>query len=1046
MAIATRLTAEDLAALQQRRQLRAVPPAAIPRSSEPAPLSHAQERLWFLHRLEGGSPAYIISAVYKLSGSLDVASLHKALNAVVRRHDVLRTTLAAGLQVVAPADREFGLPLILVRDAETAMKCVSALRQQPFDLATGPLLRVALLRLNAEEHWLVLLLHHVIADAWSMGILRRELSAAYAGNALPPLSVQYADVAHWQRSQSLQQDLDFWQTQLAGAPTVLELPADRPRPATQSYRGARYVLLLDPKVCAEIEALGRRESATPFMTFLAAFYVLLHRYSGQDDLLVGSPIAGRTRPEMEPLIGLFANTLVLRGQLAGNPSFLTLLRRVRETCLRAFSHQALPFEKLVEALQPPRDLSRGPLVQVMFQVQSAWTAGFDFAGLTVERVPLESDTAKFDLTLDVLPNRHGQLQAVFEYATDLFDSCTIERLAQHWSTLLRGIANQPDARIGDLPLLDGDERRALASTNRTEVPTRCVHHLIEAQARRTPNALAVTHDGESLTYAELEQRATAFATRLRKRGVGPEERVGICMNRGLDLIVAVLGVWKAGGAFVPLDPSLPRERLDFLIADSGASLVLTDAELSHSNSHTKAVEPLGDNLAYVLYTSGSTGRPKGVMVTHASLANAHAAWEQAYQLQHTTTAHLQMAGFGFDVFVGDMVRALASGARLVLCPRETLLDPPALYSLLLREQIDCAEFVPSVLRGLMEYMTRRGLSLPAMRLLVVGSESWHPSDWHALAALVGPCTRLINSYGLTEATIDSTFAEQPGSIGHAFANTRTLVLDRYGNLAPIGVPGELHIGGVGLARGYVGRPELTATRFIPDVFSFEPGARLYRTGDLARVRADGELELLGRIDHQIKLRGVRIEPGEIEAWLTDYVGVREAVVIARDERLVAYWTPDSNEPRVAATDLRAFLRSRLPGLAVPSAFVQLDRLPRLPNRKLDRAALPQPPVSDEVYVPPRTPAEDRIATIWSEVLGVDRVGATDDFFALGGHSLLATRVISQVRSALGVEVPLRALFEEPLLSGFAARAASSTTARPPAIRAVAREAYRRGDA
>jgi amino acid adenylation domain-containing protein len=750
---------------------------------------------------------------------------------------------------------------------------------------------------------------------------------------------------------------------------------------------------------------------------------------------------------MEPLIGLFANTLVLRGQLAGNPSFLTLLRQVRETCLGAFSHQVLPFEKLVEALQPPRDLSRGPLVQVLFQVQSAWTAGLELPGLTAERISLDSDTAKFDLSLDVLPNGEGQLQAVFEYATDLFHASTIARMARHWSTLLRGIAHQPDARIGDLPLLDSHERRVLVSGSRIEVPALAIHRLIEAQASRTPNARAVTYEGHSLTYEQLEQRATALAKRLRARGVGPEVRVGICMDRGLDLIVAVLGVWKAGAAFVPLDPSLPRDRLDFLIADSGASLVLTDTELPPGNAHTQAVEPCADNLAYVLYTSGSTGRPKGVMVTHASLASACAAWQHTYQLQHTTTAHLQMAGFSFDVFVGDVVRALASGARLVLCPREKLLDPPALYSQLLREQIDCAEFVPSVLRGLMEYMTRRGLALPALRLLVVGSESWHPSDWHALAALVGPRTRLINSYGLTEATIDSTFAEQPGSIGHAFANTRTLVLDHYGNLAPIGVPGELHVGGAGLARGYACRPDLTAARFIPDAFGSEPGARLYRTGDLARVRADGDLELLGRIDHQIKLRGVRIEPAEIEAALCECPSVREAVVLACDDRLVAYWTPDGNAPPVTATELRTLLRSRLPAQMVPGALVRLDRLPRLSNGKVDRAAFPPNHTdSESEYVEPRTPQEHRIATIWSEVLGVPRVGATDDFFTLGGHSLLATRVISQVRSALGVEVPLRALFEEPVLSSFAALAASSTSARPPAIRVVAREAYRRGDA
>ncbi|HEX6291107.1 MAG TPA: amino acid adenylation domain-containing protein [Herpetosiphonaceae bacterium] len=936
---------------------------SIPRRQEqgPIPASFTQQRLWFLDQLVPNSPAYNISFAIRLDGSLDEAALARSLNQVVQRHEALRTTFTQGAdgqpaQVIAP-ELLIDLPVVDLHPEGTRLpedERAAALQREiddetrrPFDLARGPLIRASLIRLGACEHVFLLSLHHIISDTWSVGIFVRELVTLYAAfsggqphrvpsghdTRLADLPIQYADFALWQRNSLresvLDQHLRFWQQQLADVPTMLELPTDHPRPPIQTFRGAVQRFVVPAALTETLRALSRQEEVTLFMTLLAAFQALLHRYSGQRDILVGSPIAGRARPETESLIGFFANTILLRGSFSGNPTFREMLRRVRETTLAAYAHQELPFEQIVEALHPERDMSRNPLFQVMFVLQNTPMPTVQLPDLRLSTLPTSSGTAKFDLWLSVTET-DDELAALLEYNTDLFDAPTIARMIEHFHTLLQAAVADPALPITHLPLLTEAEQRQQAAWNATDVPydlDRCLHWLIEEQIARTPGALAVTFDARRLTYHELNDRANQLAHHLRSLGVGPDTPVGICIERSLDLVVGLLAILKAGGAYVPLDPSYPQERLAFLIRDAQVPVLLTSAALAerlpeHSatvvcldtdwpqiaeqpvSTPASGVQP--DNLAYIIYTSGSTGLPKGAMISHRAIVNRLLWMQDTYQLTADDRV-LQKTPFSFDVSVWEFFWPLLTGATLVVARPEGHKDPEYLIDVINRERITTIHFVPSMLQS---FVDARGVeSCRSLRRVICSGEALLPELQQRYFAWLS--AELHNLYGPTEAAVDVTWwpcertsLRRTVPIGRPIANTQIYVLDAHLNPVPIGVPGELYIGGVQLARGYRHRPDLTAERFVPDPFGGcpqgAPGARLYRTGDRVRYAPDGNIEYLSRIDGQVKLRGFRIELGEIEATLRQHPAVREAIVVARDDnpqhkRLVAYVVPEQNQ-------------------------------------------------------------------------------------------------------------------------------------------------------
>ncbi len=1053
--------------------MRADPDAAppIPRrpGDGPAPLSFAQQRLWFLDRMAPGGAAYNVPGAVRLDGSLDLAALARSVAALVRRHEALRTVIAAGdagpVQTVLPAVRvpletaDLGALPADARDTEAARLLRREMRR-PFDLGAGPLLRAVLVRLAADRHLLLLVAHHVVTDGWSLRVMVRDLSALYAayagggGPSLPPLPVQYPDYAAWQRERLqgalLREQLDYWTGRLRGAPPALELPSDRPRPAVQSSEGARHRFRVPPATAEALRRLGQREEATPFMVHLAAFDVLLARLTGQEDVVVGTPVANRGRPETAGLVGFFANTLAMRADLSGDPTFRHALRAVRETALGAYEHEELPFERLVEELRPERDLSRTVVFQVAFSFDAGDAAAAEPARLPgLELLPVDVDPglSPFDLTLRLEPGAEG-IAGVAEYATALFDAVTVERMMECFVVLLEGIAAGPDRRLSELPLLPDGERRLVetwsvgSAADRAEGP---VHERFARRARLAPGALAVESGGEALSYAELDVRTNRLARYLRRHGVGAETRVGICLEPGIERVVAMLGALKAGGAYLPLDPDYPGERLAWMLEDAGArvlvtrggmadglsadedrAMVLLDADRDRiaaesAEAPTVAIDP--ENLAYVVYTSGSTGRPKGVMVSHAALLNL-ADWHvRAFGVTAADRA-TQLASFSFDAAVWETWPYLLAGASLHPVDAETRASPEALRGLLLERGITLA-FAPTALAEAL-----LGLEWPehtALRALLTGGDALRVRPRPGLPFA------LVNDYGPTEAAVVATSgavaageAPRAPSIGRPIDGLQVRVLDPHGGPVPTGVAGELYVGGAGVARGYLGRPDLTAERFVPDAFSGELGARTYRTGDRARWVADGELEFLGRTDRQAKVRGFRIEPGEVEAALSVQPGVREAAVEVREgpggKRLVGYVVAAEGSS-VDVAGVRAGLRERLPDHMVPAALVVLDRMPLTPAGKLDRAALPEP---DSVGTPsertgPATPTELLLADVWAEVLGGERPAPGDDFFALGGHSLLAARVVSRVRETLGVAVPVRALFEAPTLGGLARR-------------------------
>ncbi|MEX0805585.1 MAG: amino acid adenylation domain-containing protein [Candidatus Binatia bacterium] len=889
--------------------------------------------------------------------------------------------------------------------------------------------------------------------------------------------MQYADYALWQREwlkgPELERQLSYWKKQLEGAPGVLNLPTDHPRPAVQTYRGARQSIELSRELTQGLKALSQKEGVTLFMTLLAAFQTLLHRYTGQEDVAVGSPIASRTRPELEDLIGFFVNTLVFRTELPGNPTFEEVLARVRKIALAAYEHQDLPFEKLVEELKPERSLSHSPLFQVMFVLQNAPSTALNLEGLRVSPVRVGGETAKFDLTLFMHEGAEG-LRASLQYSSDLFNQETITRMLGHFEVLLQSIVANSNRPIWALPILTAAEKQQLLvewnDTQKDYPRDKCLHELFEEQVEKTPDAVAVIFEDQQLTYRDLNARANQLAHHLRKLGVGPDVLVGLCVERSLAMLVALLGILKAGGAYVPLDPEYPKERLAYVLEDANLSTLVTQQRLfDHLPDHKARVfnldtdcdliarereeNPAGggtaQNIAYVIYTSGSTGKPKGVMIAHHALCNRLLWGQEAYPLAAADRV-LQLASFSFDFSVWEFFGPLLVGARLIMNPPGQHLDSAKTIEIIADQKITTVHFVPSALEVFLEDDGLQACN--SLRRVFCGGENLPVKLQERFYSRLE--ADLYNQYGPTEACIDATFwkceqgdFQQSVPIGRPIANTQIYLLDSHLHLVPVGVPGEIYIGGDGLARGYLNRPELTAEKFIANPFSNEPGGRLYRTGDLARYLPDGNIEFLGRVDHQVKIRGFRIELGEIESVLGQQAAVREAAVLARednpgDKRLVAYVVP-RQEAAPTISELRSFLKQKLPEYMIPSLFVFLDSLPLSPNGKVDRKALPAPdqnrPESDESYVAPRTPAEQILAAIWAKLLGVNQVGIRDNFFDLGGHSLLAVRLFAEIEKAFKKRPPLASLFQEATIEHLASLISENnptTKTTPPSLVAI----------
>jgi amino acid adenylation domain-containing protein/non-ribosomal peptide synthase protein (TIGR01720 family) len=1054
-------------------------------AEEPLLLSYAQQRQWFLWQWAPQSAAYNIPTALRLQGLLDVSALERSVQALIERHETLRTVFsqetAQPLQVVLPAG-PFALEIHqlsaeLANDADASIQAfVQTQSQKTFDLQHGPLLRAALLQVSPNDHVLVLTLHHIVSDGWSLQVMIEELVQLYAGfnldhdAGLPALPIQYADYALWQRqwmeAGEQERQLAYWQEKLGGEQPVLELPMDRPRSIEQSFAGASHNLILDPALSNALKVFARQENVTLFVVLLASFQALLHRYSGQADIRVGVPNANRGRVEIERLIGFFVNTQVLKADIDGQMSFVDLLRQVKQTAQEAQAHQDLPFEQLVEALEPGRSLSHSPLFQVMFNHQAERRASVEtrLNGLSIEPLEWQSQTAQFDLTLNTTEQAHG-IEAVLKYATDLFDAATIERLAQHWNALLQAIVAAPTQRIGQLPMLDaGQQQQLLAQWNpeRIEQPLgQCIHQAIEAQAERYPDAIAVTYDGQRLTYAELNRRANQWAHVLIARGVGPDVRVGVAVERSLDMIVAILAVLKAGGAYVPLDPGYPDDRLSYMIADSGIELLLTQGHLLAQlpvpsglaclDLH-QAPEPGNEtnplclttpvSLAYVIYTSGSTGKPKGALLPHGNVMRLFSATEHWFDFGPQDSWTL-FHSYAFDFSVWEIFGALLYGGKLVVVPHDISRSPEDFYTLLCDENVTVLNQTPSAFKPLMQVASESSRN-NSLRYVVFGGEALEVQSVRPWFERFGDhAPTLINMYGITETTVHVTYRplsmadlEQSHSspIGEPIVDLSWYLLDGSLNLVPQGCIGELYIAGAGLARGYLNQAGMTATRFVPDPFNPQAGERLYRTGDLARLRGDGVIEYIGRIDHQVKIRGFRIELGEIEAQLLKHADVREAVVLAVDGiggQQLATWIVANEELDAAGQgalrdSIKAHLRETLPDYMVPVSWAFLERLPLTANGKLDRKQLPHPDVAQvqEVYAAPRNQLEQRLAEIWQEVLKVERVGLNDNFFELGGDSIISIQVVSRARQA-GIRFSPKDIFQHQTVQRLATVAQQS---------------------
>ena len=1028
------------------------------------PLSFSQQRFWFFDQLQPDSALYNISTSVHFNGQLNVAALECSLNYIISRHETLRTNFLTvdgqAVQVINPA-RSLMLQVMDLQQLDETQREITCKQQatteaiRPFDLATDLLVRVTLLKLGETEHKLLLVMHHIISDGWSMVVLVRELAAVYSALCsqkpitLPELPIQYADFAVWQQQwlqgEVLAKQLAYWKQQLQGAPALLELPTDRPRPGVQIYEGATEKFALSKDLSEALAALSQRQGVTLFMTLLAAFQTLLYRYSGQSDICVGTPIANRNRSETEGLIGLFLNTLVLRTNLSANLSFADFLSQVQSVALGAYAHQDLPFEQLVEQLQPERSLRHTPLFQVMFVLLIAPMQSMQLPDLTLVPSPLESFIAKFDLTLS-LENTSTGLSGSIEYNTDLFDAATIVRMARHYQTLLEAVVVNPHQKLSEVPLLSVSElHQILVEWNQTQAdyPKQlCLHSLFEQQVQKTPDAVAVVFEEQRLTYSELNTKANQLAHHLLLLGVGPEVLVGICVERSTQMLVGLLAILKAGGAYVPLDPIYPPERLAYILEDACVAVLLTqqavadklpdiqghvvyldsdwpsDQSSSNPNSHVCA-----ENLAYAIYTSGSTGRPKGVQISHGAVVNFFRSMS-AQPGMVSQDVLVAVTTITFDIAALELLLPLSLGAQVVLA-RDLIADGGQSTAALATASATVMQGTPATWRALMQ---AGFLGNPQLKILCGGEALSH----ELATQLLERADSLWNMYGPTESTIWSAVSQvQAGSgsvfIGHAIANTQFYILDENLQPVPVGVAGELHIGGDGLARGYLNRPELTAQKFLPNPFG-DAGSRLYKTGDLVRYLGDGNIQYIGRIDHQVKVRGFRIELGEIEALLSQHPTVQQAVVIAREiageQRLVAYLVADAQATTV--TELRSFLKLQLPEYMVPSYFVVLGSLPLTPNGKVDRLALPAPEQTRpqvEAYVAPRNEVERLLSSIWQEVLNLEKVGIHDNFFELGGHSLLVIQAHSKLNHQLfgniNQDISVVDLFKYPTISTLA---------------------------
>jgi amino acid adenylation domain-containing protein len=1048
---------------EQVRAQKAALLAALTPGAKYARMSSAQQRLWFLHLLDPASAAYNMpAAAMRLHGPLNRAALEAALDALVARHESLRTVFQSitdqPAQVVLP-----GVPVVWSRldlsalpdDArdQTLQAEVKAAAETNFDLEAGPLFRAILLTLAPEEHVLLLPMHHIISDGWSLALLFRELAALYAGAidpahapTLEPLTHHYADYANleqaWFHTDEYRTEVNYWRAQLSGRLPVLQLPMDRPRPAFATTRGGIVQRWIDPALLAALKHLGQAEHATLFMTLLAAYYAFLHRYTGQTEFIVGTPVNGRTRPETRGMFGLFVNSVPMRCTVEGADTVRDLLARVRQRVLDAFEHQQLPFERLVEELQPERDTSHAPVFQTMCVLQNIPKPSQQFGDLHMERLESHSGAVKLDLVMSLMERYSGPVLAM-EYNADLFDAATIERMLDHFERLLHAAAAAPDTPVAQLDLLPPSERELLLHTF-NPAPTlyprdATAHALFEAQAERAPDAPALISDAGTIPYAQLNARANQLAHFLLARGVEPGATVAMFLEKSPDAIVAILAVLKAGAIYLPLDTTHPEARIQFMLHEAQPAVVITQAALLDAlpvfHGQTIAIDVVHADIAaqptpnltarttaeqpaYIIFTSGSTGHPKGAVLAHRGLCNLVHGY-MGRMCHEPGCRQLQFASYCFDASIAEIFTTLCNGAALVIAPRDAMADPESLTHILQRHQVTLATIPPSLLQLLAPE------SLPELRQLILAGERC-PAG---LAELWMPGRKVYNAYGPTETTVcatvhlcDGAYPQGP-PIGHPIDNVHVYVLDTHGQLAPIGVPGELCIGGPGVAMAYLGQPALTADRFVPD--PFVTGERIYRSGDLVRWRADGQLEFLGRRDNQVKVRGFRVELGEIEATLQQQPGIRQAVVVARPDpsgaqRLVAYVVPHQGAPNAA--ELRAFLKERLPHYMVPSLFLSLDTLPVSPSGKVDRAALPapqalEPHTSDE----PRTPTEKQLARIWCEVLALPRIGLHENFLDCGGHSLLAVQLMARVQKDFHLEAPLRWIFESPTVAALAAR-------------------------
>jgi amino acid adenylation domain-containing protein len=1023
------------------------------------PVSYGQQGLWLTKQTFPDSPAFNVAFAARIFSAVDVPRLRTACQALVDRHAMLRTTY--GSRDGLPVQRIRGYWPVDFRqidaagwDEDTLYQAVVTDHKGRFDLETGPLFRVRLFTRSPQDHVLLLSNHHIAADGWSLWLILDELRQLYEGKTLPRAETPYVDYVRWERGlvDGLEGDhlWTYWHDKLKGDLPVLKLP-EKDRQGLPTVLGRSLSFTLTEKLSQQIKTLAQGEGTTLYMTLVSAYFTLLYRYTGQTDILIASPSANRTRPEFAGIVGNFVNMFVLRADLSESPTFRQLLARIREEVLASMAAQNYPLALLTQKLRFRRSSTDNAFFQVDFALQKPQQSSdiatlfgsssehkrIDFAGLSMEHYDIPQQEGQLPLTLDMIEGDH-LIAGVFKYDANRLSDATVARLCEHFQMLLQAIVDHPDQPIDHLNLISGDERAALLAQSVAEPdprPRECIHTLFEAQAARVPQNVAVTHNGASLTYDELNRRANRLARHLQSQDVAVESRVGIHLDKSLDLIVAVLAVLKAGGTYIPLDPSYPADRLAYMLEDSGASILITTEEkagqlpaggaqallldqgaLDGYAEDNLAPSARPDNLAYVIYTSGSTGKPKGVMIEHRSLANAFYGWDTAYDLPHIQN-HLQMASFSFDVFAGDFVRALCSGGRLVLCDRDTLIMPDALYALMRRENIEAAEFVPAVLRVLVDYVESQGQTLDFMKLLICGSDSWSVAEYRRFLTFCGEQTRLINSFGLSEATIDSSYYESTLAklsgegvvpIGRPFPGTSLYVLDPHCGPVPSGIVGELYVGGEGLARGYWNRPDLTAERFVENPFA--PGERLYRTGDLARWLADGNLEYLGRADFQIKLRGHRIEPGEIENQIKTFLGISQVVVTVYEgtqssPRLVAYVVSDAT---IDTAELRAYLKSLLPDYMVPSSYVQMSEFPLTPNGKVNRRALPEPSPEQAVasanLVPPETPTQQLVAEVWRELLGVDTISLHDNFFDLGGHSLMVVQAITRLQDKIGIRL------------------------------------------